>query len=78
MQSAQLPATKAVRQEYAEINAQVVQVVLHRLDTACAAFVRRLQAGARPGYPRLQGTDHYHSFTYPLVGTVARPWTAGC
>jgi putative transposase len=68
MQSAQLPAIKAVRQEYAEINAQVLQDVLHRLDKACAAFFRRLQAGMRPGYPRLQGTDRYHSFTHPQVG----------
>ena len=68
MQSAQLPAIKAVRPEYAEINAQVVQDVLHRLDTAFAACFRRLQAGEHPGYPRLQGTDRYHSFTYPQVG----------
>jgi putative transposase len=55
MQSAQLPAIKEVRPEYHDIHAQVVQDVLHRLDKACAAFFRRLQAGARPGYPRLQG-----------------------
>jgi putative transposase len=42
--------------------------VLHRLDNALAAFFRRLQAGARPGYPRFQGTDRYDSFTYPQVG----------
>jgi putative transposase len=69
MQSAQPPAIKEVRpEEYREINAQVLQDVLHRLDRACAAFFRRRQAGARPGYPRLQGTDRYTSFTYPQVG----------
>jgi putative transposase len=68
MQSAQLPGIKTVRPEYREINAQVVQDVLHRLDKACAAFVRRVTAGERPGYPRLQGTDRYDSFTYPQVG----------
>jgi putative transposase len=68
MQSAQLPAIKEVRPEYHEINAQVLQDVLHRLDRAFAAFFRRLQAGARPGYPRLQGTDRYTSCTYPQVG----------
>jgi hypothetical protein len=41
---------------------------LHRLDKASAAFFRRVQAGARPGYPRLQGRDRYNSFTYPQVG----------
>jgi putative transposase len=68
MQSAQLPAIKAVRPEYHDINAQVLQDVLHRLDRACAAFFRRVQAGKRPGYPRFQGKDRYHSFTYPQVG----------
>src|SRR5215471_21564008 len=50
MQSAQLPAIKEVRPEYRDINAQVVQDVLHRLDKAFAAFFRRLQTGAHPGY----------------------------
>jgi putative transposase len=68
MQSAQLPAIKEVRPEYNEINAQVLQDVLHRLDRPFAAFFRRVQAGERPGYPRFQGKDRYHSFTYPQVG----------
>jgi putative transposase len=68
MQSAQLPAIKQVRPEYHEINAHVLQDVLHRLDKACAAFFRRVQAGERPGYPRLQGRDRYTSFTCPQVG----------
>src|SRR5215831_4901097 len=69
MQSAQLPAIKEVRPEYREINAQVLQDVLHRLDKAFVAFFRRVQAGARPGHPRFQGHDRYNSFTYPQVGT---------
>ncbi len=68
MQSAQLPAIKEVRPEYNEINAQVLQDVLHRLDKAFAAFFRRVKAGERPGYPRFQSKDRYHSFTYPQVG----------
>jgi putative transposase len=68
MQSAHLPTIKVVRPEYREINAQVVQDVLHRLDKAFTAFFRRLQAGARPGYPRLQGKDRYNSCTYPQMG----------
>src|SRR5215472_16333078 len=42
MQSAQLPAIKEVRPEYRDINTQVLQDVLHRLDRAFAAFFRRL------------------------------------
>jgi putative transposase len=68
MQSAQLPAIKEVRPEYCEINAQVLQDVLHRLDKAFAAIFRRVTAGGRPGYPRFQGTDRYNSFTYPQMG----------
>jgi putative transposase len=68
MQSAQLPGIKEVRPEYRDINAQVLQDVLHRLDRAFAAFFRRLQAGARPGYPRFQAKDRYNSFTYPQMG----------
>jgi putative transposase len=68
MQSAQLPGIKEVRPDYHDINAQVLQDVLHRLDRAFAAFFRRVQAGERPGYPRLQGRDRYNSFTYPQVG----------
>jgi putative transposase len=67
MLSAQVPAIKVVRPDYNDINAQVLQDVLHRLDRACAAFFRRVQAGERLGYPRLQGTDRYSSFTYPQV-----------
>ena len=63
LQSAQLPAIKEVRPEYREINAQVVQEVLHRLDNAFQACFRRVQAGEQPGYPRLHDRDRYHSFT---------------
>jgi putative transposase len=68
MQSAQLPAIKEVCPEYCDLNAQVVQDVLHRLDTAFAACFRRVQAGEQPGYPRFQGKDRSTSFTYPQVG----------
>jgi putative transposase len=68
MQSAQLPAIKEVRPDYRDINAQVLQDVLHRLDKAFDAFFRRVTAGEHPGYPRFQGRDRYNSFTYPQVG----------
>jgi putative transposase len=68
MQSAQLPPIKDVRPQYREINAQVLQEVLHRLDKAFQAFVRRVKAGEQPSYPRFQGKDRYPSFTYAQVG----------
>jgi len=39
-----------------------------RIDRAFQAFFRRLKAGEKPGYPRFQGHDRYHSFTYPQYG----------
>ena len=42
MQAAYLPASKEVRPEYHDLNAQVLHDVLHRLHTAFAAVCRRL------------------------------------
>jgi putative transposase len=68
MQSAQLPGIKEVRPDYRDINAQVLQDVLHRLDKAFQAFFQRVKAGEMPGYPRFQGRNRYNSFTYPQLG----------
>ncbi len=68
MQSAQLPDIKDARPEYRDINAQVLQDVLHRLDKTYQAFFRRVKNGEKPGYPRFHGRDRYSSFTYPQVG----------
>lgn len=72
MQSAQLPGIKEVRPEYRDINAQVLQDVLHRLDKTFQAFFQRVKNGETPGYPRFQGRSRYHSFTYPQVGEHGR------
>src|SRR6476661_8156509 len=61
MQSPQLPGIKDVRPEYRDINAQVLQDVLHRLDKAFQAFFRRMKNGETPGYPRFRGKARYHS-----------------
>src|SRR5215469_7131007 len=66
-QSEQLPDIKEVRPEYRDVNAQVLQDVLHRLDKAFAAFFRRVQAGEQPGYPRFHGRNRYNSITCPQV-----------
>jgi putative transposase len=67
-QKAELPGIKEAMPEYAEVNAQVLQDVILRVDHAFQAFFRRVKAGETPGYPRFQGCDRYHSFTYPQVG----------
>jgi putative transposase len=45
MQSAQLPGTKQVRPDYRDLNAQVLQDVLHRPDRAFAALGGELVQG---------------------------------
>jgi len=68
MQANQLPAIKALREEYQDIHSQVQQDVLRRLDKAYAAFFRRVMNGEKPGYPRFKSGDRYDSFTYPQGG----------
>jgi putative transposase len=70
-QKAELPDLKADFLDYAEVHSQVLQDVLLRLERAYQAFFRRVQAGETPGYPRFQGKDRSHSFTYPQYGNGA-------
>ncbi|MGH2502031.1 MAG: RNA-guided endonuclease InsQ/TnpB family protein, partial [Ktedonobacterales bacterium] len=67
-QKAELPGIKADTPEYAEVNSKVLQDVVLRVERAFQAFFRRVQAGETVGYPRFQGRNRYHSFTYPQVG----------
>ncbi len=53
--------------DYAAIHSHVLQDVLARLDQTYQAFFRRLKAGKageKPGVPRFQGRNRWHSFTY--------------
>jgi putative transposase len=67
-QKAELPGVKEAMPEYGEVNAQVLQEVVLRVDRAFEAFFRRIREGQTPGYPRFHGRDRYNSFTYPQVG----------
>ena len=66
-QKAELPGIKEAMPEYAEVNSQVLQDVVLRVDRAFQAFFRRVKSGETAGYPRFQGRNRYHSFTYPQV-----------
>jgi putative transposase len=70
-QATELPDLKAACPEYREVHAQVLQDVLRRVDKTYQAFFRRVQHGQTPGYPRFQGQNRYHSFTYPQYGNGA-------
>jgi putative transposase len=67
-QKAELPSIKEAMPEYGEVNSQVLQDVVLRVDRAFEAFFRRIREGQAPGYPRFHGRDRYNSFTYPQVG----------
>jgi putative transposase len=67
-QKAELPSIKEAMPEYGEVNAQVLQDVVLRVDRAFQAFFRRIREGQTPGYPRFHGRNRYYSFTYPQVG----------
>ena len=71
-QEAELKALRAELPDYAALHSHVVQDVLARLDTTYQAFFRRVQAGQTPGFPRYQGRNRYHSFTYKEYGNGAR------
>src|SRR5215471_4281922 len=71
-QEAELKAIRAELPEYAAIHSHVLQDVLARLDKTYQAFFRRLANGEQPGFPRFQGCNRYHSFTYKEYGNGAR------
>ncbi len=72
MREAELPDIRATMPEYAAIHSQVLQDVLTRLDKAYQVFFKRVKAGQTPGFPRFQGRNRYHSFTYKQFGNGAQ------
>src|SRR6185369_8297154 len=70
-QEAELKDIRAAFPEYAAIHSHVLQDVLARLDKTYQAFFRRLMTGERAGFPRYQGRERYHSFTYKECGNGA-------
>jgi putative transposase len=67
-QEAELKEIRAEFSEYAAMHSHVLQDVLARLDKAYQAFFKRVKAGQTPGFPRFQGANRYHSFTYKEYG----------
>jgi putative transposase len=71
-QEAELKTLRANLPEYAAIHSHVLQDVLARLDKTYQAFFRRVANGEKAGFPRFQGRERYHSFTYKEYGNGAR------
>jgi putative transposase len=66
-QSLELPEIKAIREDVAGVNAQVLQDVLRRLNKAFDAFFRRCKRGEKAGFPRFKSSHRYDSFTFPQM-----------
>ena len=71
-QEAELKTLRAEMPAYGALHSHVLQDVLARLDKAYQAFFRRVQNGEKPGFPRFQGKNRWHSFTYKEYGNGAR------
>jgi putative transposase len=71
-QEAELKELPAAFPEYAAVHSHVLQDVLARLDKTYQAFFRRVANGEKAGFPRYQGRNRYHSFTYKEFGNGAR------
>jgi putative transposase len=63
-QEAELTAIRAAFPEYAAIHSHILQDVLARLDKTYQAFFRRVQRGEKAGFPRFNGRNRFHSFTF--------------
>ena len=70
-QESELKDIRAAFPDYAAIHSHVLQDVLARLEKTYQAFFRRVQAGEKAGFPRYQGRDRWHSFTYKEHGNGA-------
>ncbi|HEX6122441.1 MAG TPA: transposase [Ktedonobacterales bacterium] len=71
-QEAELKEIRAAFPDYAAIHSHILQDVLARLDKTYQAFFARVKRGEKAGFPRFQGRDRWHSFTFKEVGNGAR------
>ena len=63
-----LPEIKKKDSRFKNVNAQVLQETVKRVDKSFQNFFRRVKKGENPGYPRFKSAQRYDSFTYPQSG----------
>jgi putative transposase len=63
-QCTELPDCKEVRPDLAEVNSQVLQDVLKRVERAFDGFFQRVRDGQQPGYPRFRSRSRYASLSF--------------
>jgi putative transposase len=71
-QSAQLTEIRAADPDHGRWSFSSQQATLRRLDTAMAAFFRRVRAGEKPGYPRFKGAGWFDTVVWPKDGDGCR------
>lgn len=67
-QQGQLPEIRRIRPEFAELDAQLLGMVVYRVALAFDGFFRRVKAGQTPGYPRFKSRSRFDSVTYRQSG----------
>src|SRR5260221_2142924 len=67
-QCAELPGCKDVRPELVEVNSQVLQDAVKRVDRAFESFYLRCTARDKSGYPRFRSRFRYDSLTFKQYG----------
>ncbi|MEU6220153.1 transposase [Streptomyces sp. NPDC047022] len=71
-QSGQLKDIRAFDPDQAQWSFSSQQATLRRLDTAFAAFFRRVKAGEKPGYPRFRSGKRFDTVDFPRDGDGCR------
>jgi putative transposase len=69
-QQNQLPDLKEAIPDFKDINAQVLQETVTRLDKTFQAFFRRNKVTKTGGFPRFKSSSRFNSFTHPQASTV--------
>lgn len=64
VQRADLKQTKTLFPEYKELDSQVLQDVIDRVEYTFSRFTKPDMSGNRSGKPRFKGKHYYKSFTY--------------
>jgi putative transposase len=70
VQLADLKNTKKLFPEYKNLDSQVLQDVVNRVETSFSNFTTPDKNGNRRGKPRFKGFHYYKSFTYPQLDNL--------
>jgi putative transposase len=70
VQLADLKQTKTLFPEYKELDSQVLQDVVNRVEYAFSRFTKADASGKRSGRPIYKGKHYYRSLTYPQLNNA--------